>query len=289
MPALQRAARQGGALYTFRQRRSTLRNFARLGAVTGSPGSLRPYLWCPSMLKPSLLAAALLLTGSAVVAAEAESSAVSAAIKSLVPDAKIDSIAESRLKGLYEVVLGGQVVYVSGDGKFLVQGSLFDIGQKQDLTELARANVRKAGLAEAAGAERIVFAPKSPKYTLTVFTDIDCGYCRRLHAQMQEYNDRGIAIEYLFFPRAGIGSPAYDEAVTVWCADDRRKALTEAKSGVALDKKECANPIADQFNLGAKIGVSGTPAMYSADGVQLGGYVPPDDLLQRLEQMAANK
>ncbi|MBD8526458.1 DsbC family protein [Pseudomarimonas arenosa] len=241
------------------------------------------------MLKTSLLAAALALGSSAVLAADVEPSAVSNAIKSLVPDAKIDSIAESRLKGLYEVVLGGQVVYVSEDGKYLVQGSLFDVGNRQDLTELARAKLRKQGLADAAGATRIVYAPKSPKYTMTVFTDIDCGYCRRMHAQMQEYNDRGIAIEYLFFPRAGAGSESFQKAVSVWCADDRAKALTEAKSGVALDKKECANPIAEQFDLGARIGVSGTPAVYTSDGVQVGGYVPPDDLLKTLEKMAASK
>lgn len=241
------------------------------------------------MLKTSLLAAALALGSSAVLAAELEPAAVNNAIKSLVPDAKIDSIAESRLKGLYEVVLGGQVVYVSEDGKYLVQGSLFDISKREDLTEMSRAKLRKQGLTETAGAERIVYAPKSPKYTMTVFTDIDCGYCRRMHAQMQEYNDLGIAIEYLFFPRAGIGSDSYQKAVSVWCADDRAKALTEAKNGVALDKKECGNPIAQQFDLGARIGVSGTPAMYTADGVQVGGYVPPADLLKALDKMAAAK
>ncbi len=220
-------------------------------------------------------------------AADKDHEVVTAAIKSLVPNAVIDSVAESNMKGFYEVVLSGQVVYVSADGKYLLQGSVFDIGAKRDLTEASRARLRMAGLKDAGPERRIIFAPEKPKYAVTVFTDIDCGYCRRLHQQVAEYNALGISIEYLFFPRAGVGSESFDKAVTVWCSDDRRKAMTDAKAGVAMDKKECENPIAADYELGNRIGVSGTPAVYTADGTQLGGYVPPDQLLQRLEQIAS--
>jgi thiol:disulfide interchange protein DsbC len=225
----------------------------------------------------------------ALAATAAEEAVVRAAVESLVPGAQIDSIAESKAENFYEVVLMGQVLYISRDGRYLFQGSLFDIPARLDLTENARAKLRLAGLKEAGPERRIIFAPENPKYRLTVFTDIDCGYCRRMHQQIAEYNERGISIEYLFYPRAGVGSEAFDKAVSVWCSDDRHKAMTDAKAGMALDKKQCSNPIEADHALGNRIGVNGTPAVFTEDGVQLGGYVPPDQLLQRLEQLAASK
>lgn len=227
-----------------------------------------------------------LLSPLAVQAQEPGEAAVKAAIQSLVPDASIDSIAESALPNFYEVVLSGQVLYVSKDGRYLLQGSIYDVSTRTDLTENSRAKARVEGLKEAGPERRIIYGPEKPDYRLTVFTDIDCGYCRRMHQQMDEYNQLGIAIEYLFFPRAGVGSDSYDKAVSVWCSDDRQKALTDAKAGVALDKKQCSNPVEADYELGNRIGVTGTPAVYTQSGIQLGGYMPPDQLLQRLQQLA---
>jgi thiol:disulfide interchange protein DsbC len=235
-----------------------------------------------------LLAAVVLGALSFTAAAADEGDAkVRAAIQSLVPGASIDSIAEAAMPGFYEVMLQGQIVYVSHDGRYLIQGSIFDIANKTDVTEASRATQRRAALKTLGADKRISFAPAQTKHTVTVFTDIDCGYCRRMHQQMADYNKLGIAVEYLFFPRAGVGSESFDKAVSVWCAADRNKALSDAKAGVALDKKECANPIEEEYALGNKIGVSGTPAVIAADGTQLGGYLPPDQLLQRLDQLAA--
>ena len=235
-----------------------------------------------------LLAAALLGAVSfSAAAAEADDARVRAAIASVVPAAKIDSIAEAKMPGFYEVSVQGQIVYVSADGKYLVQGSVYDIPNKTDITEASRAVKRREALKTLGKDKRISFSPAAAKHTITVFTDIDCGYCRRMHQQMAEYNKLGIGIEYLFFPRAGVGSESFDKAVSVWCAADRNKALSDAKAGVALDKKECANPIEEEYNLGNQIGVNGTPAVIAADGTQLGGYLPPDQMLQRLDQLAA--
>jgi thiol:disulfide interchange protein DsbC len=235
-----------------------------------------------------LLVAVLLGAVSlSAAAADANDAKIRAAIASLVPNAAIDSIAEAALPGFYEVQLQGQIVYVSEDGKYLIQGSVFDIAAKSDLTEASRAVKRRSALQGVGADKRIAYSPAKPRHTVTVFTDIDCGYCRRMHQQMPEYNQLGIAVEYLFFPRAGVGSESFDKAVSVWCAADRVQALTEAKAGTALDKKECSNPIAEEYALGNAIGVSGTPAVIAADGTQLGGYLPPDQLLQRLDQLAA--
>ncbi len=232
-----------------------------------------------------LLAVAALAACSLNV--QADDSLARAAIMKLVPNATIDSVAEAKLEGYYEFVVGGQVVYVSKDGKYLVQGVLYDIENRTDLTEASRAKLRVGALREATPDMRISFAPAKPKHVVTVFTDIDCGYCRRMHAQVPEYNELGIAVEYLFFPRAGLGSESWQKAVSVWCSDDRRQAMTDAKAGKEIDVKECANSVEAEYNLGQRIGISGTPAVIAADGTQIGGYLPPAEMLQRLEQLAS--
>ena len=139
--------------------------------------------------------------------------------------------------------------------------------------------------------DRIVFAPANPKYTVAVFTDIECGFCRQLHSQIAEYNREGIAVEYLAFPRAGINTPDYDKMVAVWCAPDRKKALTDAKSDkpVPAPPAGCVSPVKDEYITGIRAGLNGTPMILTLDGHQLGGYLPPDALLERLDALAKDK
>ncbi|MDZ3822408.1 MAG: DsbC family protein [Pseudoxanthomonas sp.] len=234
-------------------------------------------------MNKSLAAAGLLLAVS--FHAGADDKVVRDAIQGLVPGASIDTIAESALPGFYEVTLGGQVVYVTADGRYLVQGAVFDIVNRVDLTEQKRAGARREALAGVPADRRIVFAPAEVKHRLTVFTDIDCGYCRRLHQEMADYNARGIAIEYLWFPRAGVGSESFQKAVNVWCAADRREAMTRAKAGQEVEQRTCDNPVGADYALGQQIGISGTPALITEDGSLLPGYMPADQLLMRLDGM----
>lgn len=234
-----------------------------------------------------VLAAVAVLAASAASADAASEAKVRTAIQSMVPSAKIDAIAESSLPGFYEVVIGSNVLYASADGKYLMQGRVFDIARRVDLTEQRESTLHKVALAKVGADKRIIFAAKKPVHKISVFTDIDCGYCRKLHQQIAEYNDLGISVEYLFFPRAGLGSPSFDKAVTVWCAKDRNKALTDAKAGVAMDKVSCQNPVAETFQLGQAVGVSGTPSIVAENGTLIGGYVPPAALLERLNAIAA--
>lgn len=207
---------------------------------------------------------------------------VRAALTSLAPGIAIDRIRPAQIPGLSEVVSNGRVVYVSNDGKLLFQGTLIDVATKQNLSEAATVDIRKAALDSVGAEHRIVFGPADAKHRVTVFTDIDCGYCRKLHNQMADYNKLGIAVEYLFFPRAGVGSESFDKAVSVWCAADRNVALTQAKAEQPLPKKTCNNPITMEFDLGQRVGVDGTPAIYMTDGTQIGGYLEPKAMLDRL-------
>ena len=211
--------------------------------------------------------------------------AVRAGLNKLAPGIKITSIKPSPVAGFDEVVVDGRVVYVSSDGKFLLQGALVETATRRNLTDISEAAERRPLLAGVPAARKISFAPADPKYRVTVFTDIDCGYCRKMHTQIDEYNRLGIAIDYLFFPRTGPGTESFRKAVTVWCSPDRRVALTSAKNGKNLPEKDCANAIAQDYALARRVGADGTPAVYALNGMQLGGYLSPKDLLKALKNL----
>jgi thiol:disulfide interchange protein DsbC len=210
-----------------------------------------------------------------------------AALQKAVPGVVIDSIRPSQIPGYREVAIAGRVVYVSNDGKYLIQGTLMELSSRDNLTAVSEGALRRSLLDAVPRERRIIFSPAKPKYRLTVFTDVDCGFCRKMHTQIADYNKAGISVEYLFFPRAGEKSESWDKAVSVWCAPNRQKAMTDAKADRPVPKKTCTNPIAEDYALGRKVGVDGTPAIYGPDGTQLGGYLSPADMLAKLNRQAA--
>lgn len=227
-----------------------------------------------------------LLAVSVTAAAQDDYSVVEERIRSLAPNAQSIAISETPIEGILMVQISGDVVYATADGKFLIQGRVVNLETREDLTESAKTEVRRELIAEVDTSKQIAFSPEDPDYELMVFTDIDCGYCRKLHAQMEQYNENGIAIRYMAFPRAGIGSKSYDKAVSVWCASDQQEALTLAKMGTDPDPEQCENPVAEQYQMGMEMGVTGTPALLTNDGTLIPGYVPPEKLRERLDKMA---
>ena len=225
--------------------------------------------------------------GAAKPAAPASEAVLRAAMKEVAPGAEVTYIADSPIPGFKEVALGARIVYVSNDGKRLIQGALFDLPTRENLTQVSESGLRKDLLAAVGADRRIVFAAAKPRHTVTVFTDIDCGYCRKLHEQIAAYNQLGISVEYLFYPRSGIGGESFEKAVSVWCAPDRRAAMTAAKGGKVLPAGKCSNPVTQDYELGRRIGLEGTPAIYAADGEQIGGYLDPAAMLARLDEIAA--
>ena len=227
----------------------------------------------------------LLTVASQAIAGEKEDlAAVRAALKTAVPQSEPDSLKASPIPGMYEAVYGSQILYVSSDGRYLLEGDLYDLKTRVNLSE----NQRQAGRAKVVEAidpkTMIIFAAKDPKYTITAFTDIDCGYCRKLHRQIAEYNDLGITVRYLAYPRSGVNTESYYKAVSVWCADDRKAAMTEAKSGKTPPRRECDNPVQEHMAAARAVGVSGTPTLVLENGRVIPGYVEPKRLLQILHQ-----
>jgi len=213
------------------------------------------------------------------------------AVRALNPKVEVERVAPAAMPGFREAIVAGQVVYVSDDGRYLFLpgsgGALFDVAAKKNLSEGAMEGMRKELIATIPVSERIVFSPAKPKYTVTVFTDVECGYCRKLHSQIAEYNREGIAIEYLAFPRMGLGSDDYRKMVAVWCAPDRRKALTDAKSDHGPTKADCKTSVNQQYDVGQRVGLTGTPMIVTREGVQVGGYLPPAALRETLDKLAA--
>ncbi len=197
-------------------------------------------------------------------------------------------IAKSPVSGLYEAVVNGHIFYVTEDGRYLINGGeIVDINQGgKNLTEERRNGIRLDTLKKVSLDETVRFQPKGEsKHVLTVFTDVDCFYCAKLHQEVDKLNAAGIEMRYLAFPRAGVRSETYKTMQSVWCADDQQKAMTDAKAGKEIAEKACSNPIAKQYELGRQMGVSGTPALVMPNGELLPGYAPAEKLIQYLDNL----
>ena len=264
---------------------------ASVGAPRGSRW-LHPSLFLPEIAMRIVLIVAGLLFGANAFAATPEA-VVTTAMKALAPNVKIETVQDSPIPGFYEAIADGQFVYVSKDGRFVLDGTAYDVAHKSNLTSQSQAKFRKAALAKVGADKRIVFAPPPPiatKHTVTVFTDVDCPFCRRFHQQIAQYNAKGIAVDYLLYPLA-IHPGADKKAEAVWCAKDHQTAFTEAMGGHGPTNNQCPNPVAELTALGHSLGVSGTPTVLTADGTQIAPQIAlsPDKLAAELDKLDRTK
>jgi thiol:disulfide interchange protein DsbC len=235
---------------------------------------------------PTLLAC-LGLSASLWAAAPAEAPTSLDAVAGHIKGAKGADLHATPVPGIYEYRRGAELAYVTADGKYAFAGDLYQLSDNSNLSDTRRRELRRALIGAVPEANMLVFSPAEPKYTVTVFTDVDCGYCRALHKQIAEYNRLGIRVRYLSFPRGGPGTESWTRAEQVWCAEDRKATLTRAKLGEALTGKTCSpNPVADEYALGKAIGLSGTPGIVTESGDLLPGYLPPAALLAQLKDDA---
>jgi thiol:disulfide interchange protein DsbC len=203
------------------------------------------------------------------------------------PDLPVGEIVPGALPGFYSAVLeGGQVLHFTEDGRYFFAGDLYEVTSNQlvNVSEQGRTGKRKQLMSLLDESQMLVFAPPKEriKATITVFTDIDCGFCRKLHKEVPELNRLGIAIRYLAYPRAGMGSDSYDKYVSAWCADNPKIAFTKAKAGQEIEERTCANPVAEQFQLGGLMGIDSTPSLIYDDGRLDPGYLPAEKLAAKL-------
>lgn len=240
------------------------------------------------MFKQILACMAVLMMLVSTVSVQAgvkeDSKKIKAMLAKQMPDLKVTEINKTPLNGLYEVIMPPQILYVSSDAKYVVSGNIINATTGQNLTLPQRDRIRAQAVDMLGEKSMIVFSPKKVKHTVTVFTDIDCTYCRKLHKEIGEYNKLGIKVRYAAYPRAGVGSASFKKAISVWCADDRKAALTKAKNNQKVEDKDCKNPVLAHYKMGEQIGVQGTPALVLESGQVVPGYVPADRLFKGLEQ-----
>jgi thiol:disulfide interchange protein DsbC len=207
-----------------------------------------------------------------------------AAIVNKIEGLKLEDVRMTPVSGVFEITRGSEISYTSSDGRYVILGDMYDVDSDANISETRRRGIRASMINSIPESEMVMFSPKDPKYTITVFTDIDCGYCRRLHSQIAEYNRLGIRVRYLFFPRSGPNTESWHKAETVWCASNRADALTRAKNGEEIKSPPCpVDIVARDYELGHKLGVDGTPAIFLASGEMLPGYAPPSQLAKYLK------
>jgi thiol:disulfide interchange protein DsbC len=208
------------------------------------------------------------------------------AIAAKMQGVKAEDLHATPIPGIYELLRGTDAAYVSPDGKYAIVGDLYETGTNNDLTENRRRDQRLKLLAAVPEAQMVVFGPQTAKHTITVFTDMDCAYCRKLHSQINDYNKLGIKVRYIAYPRSGPNTASWSKAEQVWCATDRKTALTEAKLGKSLPDKICPNnPVAKEYELGQQFNLQGTPTLILGNGEMVSGYLSPPDLVQALKDV----
>ncbi len=228
----------------------------------------------------------LMLSGQSALADDTLEKKLTTNLSQILPDIVVTGISKTPVEGIYEVQIGADLLYMTADGQFVLKGDLFDLANKRNISRERRAEARVAAFKGLGNDKVIEFAPQGKtEHVLYVYTDIDCSYCQRFHNEVPELNKAGIAVRYLPFPRAGIGSESHRKFASVYCAADRNKALTDAKAsrGQGMQLLTCDNPVAELFELGKSMGVRGTPAVYLETGDELGGYIPAEQLIKFFE------
>jgi len=204
----------------------------------------------------------------------------------LRPGIPVQSVSPTPIAGIYALEIdGGTMFYGTEDGRYLFAGDMYELGDTDliNLAEAGRTVKRRELMSQVALKDMVIFSPKGEtKAVVNVFTDVDCGFCRKLHQEVPQLNDMGIEVRYLAYPRAGIGSESYDRIVSAWCSKDPNTAITKLKAGQSIPSATCDNPVAAEFELGREMGVNGTPAIVLQDGRLLPGYMPADELAKTL-------
>ena len=225
-----------------------------------------------------------LMSTSVVLADENDAGVASLekALSSRMPSLSVDSVSATPIPGLYQVIVGSQVVYMDANAQYMLDGDLVNLKTRKNYSEDAKSKIRLDTIAALGEDNMLVYRPKKVEHRITVITDIDCPYCRRLHSELPEYLKSNVEVRYIFMPLKGAKDKKKTESV--WCADDRRKALDIAKAGGHIEEKTCDNPLDKQMKTARLLGVRGTPAIILEDGEMLPGYVPAKTLVEELRK-----
>ena len=230
------------------------------------------------MIKLFKCASNFLLVGflagfNSLVNAESTLDQVGERLSDTLPGISISSLTETPVPGLYELITDGQIYYLDETAQYLIDGSLIQLADRVNLTDARLGGIHMGLIKEVGEENMLIYEPEQPSTrSITIFTDISCGYCRRLHAELDTLLDEGVRVRYLLFPRAGLGSQGHKDLESVWCADNPQDAMTNAKAGGQIIPKTCTNPIEQHVALAEQLGLRGTPLIYTDSGEKIPGY-----------------
>lgn len=224
----------------------------------------------------------LALSGMSAAHAACDVNAINRVVSKSLPKVVFDEARKAPIRGLCEALIDTEVFYISEKGDYLFFGNMVAVASGDNLTQQRRNGIVQKVVASQDEGQMIVMGPDNPKATITVFTDVDCPYCAKFHEEVPILNRHGVKVRYLLYPRGGVASPTYQKSVSVWCADDRVKALGIAKAGGSVPKRSCDNPVAQHYHLGTRLNITGTPTLILDDGTRVGGYMPATRLLAAL-------
>jgi thiol:disulfide interchange protein DsbC len=238
-------------------------------------------------MKKICLLGAIFVTSISLLHADesAEIEQLRASLAISMPDLEISSIAASPVPGLLELVSGAQLVYITPDGKYVIEGSIIDIGRRINLTQQRKGKTQLAAINAMGEENMLIFRPAAAQdknRSITVFTDTSCGYCQKLHREINGLLSQGVSVRYLLYPRAGLNSDTHRQLESVWCADDPQRAMTMAKSGQSIPEKSCDNPIREHIAFAQQVGLQGTPMIFLDNGLVIPGYRPASELVKLL-------
>jgi len=228
----------------------------------------------------SVIATVLIVAASVSQAADDPYKNLREMISKNFPGVEISGFKDTDIPNIIEFNLGAQVLYASKDGHYLIQGDIYDLIKQVNLTEQSEQIIRVSALKKLGEDNMLVYKPENQKRFVTVFTDIDCPYCRRLHEEVGQYLEKGIGVRYLFLPFKG--KKSFDKSVSVWCAKDPQTSMTKAKEGRRVRNATCDHPIEKHQALGREFGIRGTPAIVFDNGELLPGYRPVNDIEKML-------
>lgn len=241
-----------------------------------------------SVLRPLLrrffLPLSLLLLAMPVFADD-DVATLKAALAKHMPSTPVSKVTESMVPGLYEVTVGTQVVYMDKNARYMVNGDMIDLATRENLTDAAKSGIRLTALSQLSEDDMLVYTPEKVDHTVTVISDVDCYYCRRLHSEMDQYMENNVKVRYIFMPLKGQAD--YEKTVSVWCAKDQNKALDSAKKGEDIEPLTCDNPIAQHLAVARELGIRGTPGIILESGELLPGYVEISELVKKLNKSEA--
>jgi len=222
---------------------------------------------------PLIAVIASAIVASSAASAESTLDEVGERLSGTLPGITVSSLTETPVPGLYELVTDGQIYYLDETAQYLFDGSLIQLKDRVNMTDARLGGIHMSLISEMGEENMLIYEPEKPSTrSITVFTDISCGYCRRLHAEIDTLLEEGVRVRYLLFPRAGLGSQGHKDLESVWCAADPQGAMTNAKAGGKIDPKSCANPIEQHIALAERLGLRGTPLIYTDSGEKIPGY-----------------